>query len=282
MYKALSPWAICVRPANVDEAIQAAVIGGFQGVEVSAHEVADLIDTHGADSVKAKFTSAGVQAAAFGLPVEYRGDEQKWRDGLAVLPRLANAAAAIGAVRTSTWIMPCSNDLNFDLNRRFHIERFTPIAEILATNGCSLGLEFIGPKTLRDSQRFPFIYTMEAMLDMGAAIGPNVGLLLDCWHWHTSCGTIEQLYALKPEQVVYVHVNDAPAGVVMDAHFDNIRGLPGETGVIDIRGFLRALDAIGYDGPVTPEPFVDLSALPSDTDRLKLVGAAMDKIFGMR
>ena len=168
------------------------------------------------------------------------------------------------------------------MNRQFHIERFTPIAEILAANGCSLGLEFIGPKTLRDSQRFPFIYTMEAMLDMGAAMGPNVGLLLDCWHWHTSCGTIEQLHALKPEQVVYVHVNDAPAGVEMDAHLDNVRGLPGETGVIDIGGFLRALDAIGYDGPVTPEPFADLSGLASDADRLKLVGSAMDKIFALR
>jgi sugar phosphate isomerase/epimerase len=31
--------------------------------------------------------------------------------------------------------------------------------------------------------------------------------------------------------------------------------MPGETGVIDIAGFLKALAAIGYDGPVTPEPF---------------------------
>jgi len=282
MYKGLSPWAIGVKPASVDEAIQAAVIGGFQGVEVSAHEIAELMGSFGEEAVKAKFTSAGVRPAAFGLPVDYRGEAQKWRDGLEALPSLARAASAIGAVRTSTWIMPCSNDLNFDLNRRFHIERFTPIAEILAEYGCSLGLEFIGPKTLRDSQRFPFIYTMEAMLDLGAAIGPNVGLLLDCWHWHTSCGTVRQLHNLLPEQVVYVHVNDAPAGVQMDAHLDNVRGLPGETGVIDIVGFLRALDAIGYEGPVTPEPFVDLSSLASDEARLKLVGDAMDKIFAMR
>ena len=63
MYKGLSPGAIGVRPANLDEAIQAAVIGGFQGVEVSAHEAADLVESIGAEAVKAKFTSAGAIAA---------------------------------------------------------------------------------------------------------------------------------------------------------------------------------------------------------------------------
>ena len=81
---------------------------------------------------------------------------------------------------------------------------------------------------------------------------------------------------------MYVHVNDAPAGVAMDDHVDNKRGLPGATGVIDIAGFLRALDTIGYLGPVTPEPFEDLSGLASDKERLRLVGAAMEKIFAMR
>ena len=59
-----------------------------------------------------------------------------------------------------------------------------------------------------------------------------------------------------------------------------MRALPGETGVIDIAGFLQALRAIGYDGPVVPEPFKkELSDLPSDEARLRTVGAAMDAIF---
>jgi sugar phosphate isomerase/epimerase len=66
----------------------------------------------------------------------------------------------------------------------------------------------------------------------------------------------------------------------MDDYVDNQRGLPGETGVIDIAGFLRALDEIGYEGPVTPEPFKDeLKELPDDADRLRAVGDCMRKIF---
>ena len=93
------------------------------------------------------------------------------------------------------------------------------------------------------------------MLALGREIGPNVGLLLDCWHWYTSHGTLDDLKRLTAEQVVYVHVNDAPAGIPVDEQQDMVRALPGETGVIDIVGFLQTLRAIGYDGPVTPEPF---------------------------
>ena len=111
----------------------------------------------------------------------------------------------------------------------------------LAHEGVHLGLEFIGPKTLRDSQKYPFVHTMAQMLGMAQQIGPNVGLLLDCWHWHTSHGTVDELHNLTAEQVVYVHVNDAPAGVPTDEQVDSVRALPGETGVIDIVGFLQAL-----------------------------------------
>jgi len=255
MFKALSPGAMGLRVNSLQEAIDVAKGAGFEGVEFGIQEVANLIDQHGVDHVRTMFSDAGIKPAGWGMPIDWRGDEAAWRKGLEELPRLAKAAQAIGCGRTMTWIMPCSNDRPYDENRRFHIERFKPISEILGEHGCSFGLEFIGPKTLRESQKYPFIHTMEDMLAMDAEIGPNMGLLLDCWHWHTSGATTDDLRELKPEQVVYVHVNDAPPGVPLDEHIDNQRALPGATGVIDIRGFLTTLDQIGYDGPITPEPF---------------------------
>jgi sugar phosphate isomerase/epimerase len=280
MYKTLSPSAIEVKVEDLSEALAAARMGGFEGLEVSPGRIADLVEQEGSDRVRRRFADAGIIPAAFGLPVEWRQDEPTWQRGLDALPRLARSAAAIGIRRCFTWIMPCSNERDFDANCEFHIARFKPIAEILAEHDIALGLEFIGPKTLRDSQKYPFIYRMGEMLELGEKIGPNVGLLLDCWHWYTSGGTIDELLKLRPEQVVYVHVNDAPRGIAIDQQIDNVRDLPGATGVIDIRGFLQALKSIGYDGPVTPEPFKkELAALPSDEARLKRVGAAMDEIF---
>jgi sugar phosphate isomerase/epimerase len=83
----------------------------------------------------------------------------------------------------------------------------------------------------------------------------NVGLLLDCWHWHTCLGSLADIRSLDPSDVVNVHVNDAPLGVDVIEQIDNIRTLPSETGVIDLVGFLKVLKEIGYEGPVSPEPF---------------------------
>jgi sugar phosphate isomerase/epimerase len=280
MFKALSPGAIGVQTPTIESTIAAAQLGGFAGVEISPAQIADRIDHDGIDQVRKLFTAAQIKPAGFGLPTEFRTDEATWRAGLAELPRLAKAAAAIGCLRCMTWIMPCSNDLPLPQNRRLHIERLKPVAEILASHNIAFGLEFIGPKTLRESQKHPFIYTMHDMLAMGREIGPNVGLLLDCYHWYTAGHTIADIHRLTAGQVVYVHVNDAPANVAVDKQLDGVRCLPGETGVIDIAAFLQALKAIGYDGPVTPEPFKkELKDLPDDSARLATVGRSMETIW---
>ncbi len=280
MFSTLSPGAIGVKAANLDAAIDKAKRHGFGGTEFNVAEVADLVDREGAPKVRARFIGAGVHPGGWGLPTNWRADEAAWKADLEKLPRLAKAAAAIGGTRTFTWVLSWSDTLPRDANRKFHVERFTPVARILADAGCSLGLEFLGPRTLWQGKAHEFIHDMGGMLEIGKAIGPNVGLLLDCWHWHASGGTVEAIRKLRPADIAYVHVNDAPKGVALEALIDNTRCLPGETGVIDIKGFLGALQQIGYDGPVTPEPFKkELNALPSDDARLDAVARSMQAIF---
>ena len=280
MYKALSPGAIGVSAKGIEGAIAAAKIGGFAGVEFSPHEVADRIEKDGVHSVKALFEESGIVPACFGLPTDWRGDAETFENSLMELPRLASAAGEIGCYRTATWIMPGSDTLEFEANYAFHVERFRSIAATLNEYGISLGLEFIGTQTLRESQKYPFIYTMSEMLKMGSEIGGNVGLLLDLWHLYTSGGTNEDIEAVSPERIVYVHVNDAPAGVPREELLDGVRDLPGATGVMDVAGFLKALQKIGYTGPVTAEPFAkSLKELPDDEARLKTVGESMSQIF---
>ncbi len=280
MYKTLSPHAIHVNPPDLKAALAAAKAGAFEGLEFSGPATADLIDRVGADAVKKMFADRGIKPAGWGLSVEWRQSEEKYQSDMKNLARCAKASHALGVTRCFTWVMPCSNERAMEANWKFHVERFKPIGQTLGEFGQNLGLEFIGPKTLRDTQKYPFIWTSKAMLRLGREIGSNVGLLLDCWHWYTSHGTLADLKALKAQQVVYVHVNDAPRGVKVDQQIDNVRMLPGETGVIDIVGFLKALKEIGYDGPVTPEPFKDeLKNLPDDAARTKVVGKSMENIW---
>jgi sugar phosphate isomerase/epimerase len=280
MFKALSPHAIQVSPPDLQTALRYAKIGGFSGLEFWGPGIADMMDGMGADAVKKLFTDAGVKPAGWGLPVDWRTTDENWKRDLEKLGRAAKAARALGTDRCFTWVMPASNERALEENWKFHVARFKPIAEMLGEYGQRLGLEFIGPKTIRDSHKHAFIWTMKDMLRLAAEIGPNVGLLVDCWHWYTSHGTVADLKSLNEKQVVYVHVNDAPKGIDVDKQIDNVRELPGETGVIDTAGFLAALKSIGYDGPVVPEPFkADLKDLPDDEARLKKVGASMEKIF---
>jgi sugar phosphate isomerase/epimerase len=278
MLKALSPGAIGVTTKSLEERVAAARNHGFQAVELDIDEIVGRVDVGGAESVQK--VMGEIKPAGWGLPVDWRGEEANWRAGLEKLRKQAAAAEAVGCTRTFTWILSGSNDRPMAENRQFHIERFTPIAEILGEHGCSLGLEFLGPKTLRDQFKHPFVYRMEDMLEMGREIGPNVGLLLDCWHWYTSGSTVDDLRKLTAKDVVYVHVNDAPEGVALDQQVDNVRCLPGETGVIPIGEFLKVLSEIGYDASVVPEPFKkELGDLPSDDERLRVVSEGMDKIF---
>ena len=276
MIKTLSAGAIGVRTENLDAGLAAAKQGGFDGLEFSIGEVAAM----GADVARDKFKAAAIEPAVFGVPVDWRGDEDKWMASLKELPALANAARDLGCNRCATWIMPADNDRPFGANLKFHVERFRPIAEILGECGVSIGLEFVGPKTLRDKFTHTFVYDMAGMLDMAGRIGPNVGLLLDCFHWYTSHGTVDDIRRLKPEQVVYVHINDAAEGRTEDEQIDGDRRLPAQSGVIDIAGFLGALHQIGFDGPVACEPFYPkLNDLPSDQERMSTVKAAIDKAF---
>ena len=74
-------------------------------------------------------------------------------------------------------------------------------------------------------------------------------------------------------------MNDAPADRAIDEQIDNQRLLPGASGVIDIAQFLKALDQMGYDGPVVVEPFnAELNALPY-RERVKTTRDSLSRIW---
>lgn len=254
MYPNLSTGAIGVK-ATFGEAVELAARYGFQGVDFSIEEVEKIVTEKGEAHVRKHLSDAGVRLGAWGPPVNWRADEASWRADLPLLVRRAALAQELGSDRAATWIMPGDNERDFETNYAFHLERLRPVAELLGRQACRLGLEWVGPKTLRDSRRYPFVHTLDGMRKLAADLGENVGLLVDIFHLYTSHADVTAVRSLPVAQVVNVHVNDAIPGRTPDEQLDNERALPGETGVCDIAGFMQALAAIGYDGPVTVEPF---------------------------
>lgn len=278
MFRNLNTGAIGIR-STLSEALEMAQTHDFDGVDFSIAEIASLAGASSLDAVKQLFSRTGRRPGTWGLPVDFRGEEQKWKEDLDALRSHAAVANAIGAHRTATYVIPFSNDLSFDENYAFHVNRLKPVVTVLHEYGIRLGLEFIGPKTLRADKKYEFIHTMDGMFALCADLGSNTGLLLDLYHWYTSHGTQADLDILTNQQVVAVHVNDAPSGIPVDEQMDLVRCLPCETGVMDISGFLKALHRIGYDGPVTVEPFSKRLNAMAPSDALKETGLSLKKAW---
>ena len=274
MYKSLNAPAIGIRNLTLPALINLARAAGFAGVDFDMREARTIPD------IKDLFTVAGIRPAQWGLPVN--GAQSEWAVDLAELAACAKLAAELGCRRCATWVPSWSDSRDLATNITVHVERLTPVALVLAEHGCSLGLEFLGPVTLFKDHKYPFIHAMAPMMDLARQIGPNVGLLLDAWHLFTSGGTLADLARLSAKDIVHVHINDAPPGVPFDQVSDQVRHLPLETGVLDLVGFMRTLAAMGYDGPVTTEPFsarLNATAATDPAAAASEVSAAMDKLW---
>ncbi len=276
--------ALAARARATVRGMQMHLSCGALGIKATQREAVDLAAKHGFDVVDADGRYLGGLAggelddllgymktkkigwAMAGLPVEFRRDETAFNDGMKTLPAYAKGIERAGVRMVTTYILPMSNTRPYIENFRLHAARLRAAARVLADAGARLGLEYVGPKTLWAAQKFPFAHTMAETRELIAEMNqPNVGLVLDSWHWYHAGDTGADIAALQARDVVSVDLNDAPAGVPKDQMVDGKRELPASTGVIDVKTFLGALEKIGFTGPVRVEPFNDaVRKMPPD------------------
>jgi 2-keto-myo-inositol isomerase len=240
---------------SADDLLSAAEKYGYEALSVPAQWLEGWTDKQKADFVK-KAEKKNIGWGASGLPVEFRRTEQQFKSDLGSLNQHAKNLSDIGVTRISTWVISGHATLTYNENMRQQADRLRDCARILGKHGIKLGLEYLGTASIRHNARFAFISTSRELKEMIALIGePNVGVVLDSYHWHTAEETVEDLMIWKNEEIVAVDLNDANRQLKLVDQTDLARELPGATGVIDLDGFIKALVKIGYDGPVRAEPF---------------------------
>lgn len=221
---------------------------GFPGTDINNTPAAVA---QGVDATKALVKETGLKLACLGLPVDFRSDDAAFdRD----FPKLADAAKLAGAVcpRMTTWMLPSAERPKAE-QRKIYRDRLMRCADVLSHSGVRLGLEFVSPVHLRKLRPYEFIYRMDEMLEFARECGPNVGVLLDSWHWHHAGSTIADIVTAGAKSIVNVQIADAPKMAPEDIR-DNERLMPGE-GIIDWTAFFGALKKIGYEHGVSPEVF---------------------------
>jgi len=277
MYKNMNAVSLGIR-ATLSEAVELALLGGFQGIDANMPEVSALAEGQGFRYVRSIFESAKLKVGTWRLPVSWQDDDATFESDLEKLKDYAELAQKVGATRTVTVVAPASDERPFRENFEWHCERFRRVADVLATHNCRLGLGFNAVAKARAAKPFEFIHTLDALVQLAGGVGSaNVGVVLDTWHVHVAAGSIEEVRKLRAQQVVAVQLNDVPEGVAVDQLSENDRLLPGATGVIDSVAVLATLRTIGYEGPVTPEPSSRTARQMSREQAARKAGEAMTR-----
>ena len=269
---------ICLSPrlvglnVKIADLIPLAAQYGFEGIDPMIEELATLSES-AVDQLRETIKKQGLVVGPANIALPIGKSQEEFAAWLGDLPGLAAVLQRVGCNRIVNFVKACDANLTYLENFRVHTRRLREIASVLDDHGFYLGLEYIGPKINWTRQRYPFIHTLKEFKELLTETDKNnIGFLLDSWHWYCAGETAADILSLRKEQIVCVHLNDAPAGIPVDQQIDSKRALPASTGIIDISGFLGAVLQLGYAGPVVVEPCdAELNKLPTDQKLQKVI-----------
>ena len=241
---------------SLEEMLALAKRFSFSGVDASFGAVRALVEETSAATVRDLFAAHGALPAFMGfIPAGIFAPEAEFMQSLDQFSENCAVAASVGCQRTGSYF-PNRMSLPPDEARRILRDRTGILAERAEPHGIAIGLEFLGLRTFRLDEPHAFINNVPDTITMLRETGrPNVGLILDSFHYFTSGGDLGQIRSLRAQDIVHLHVNDAPHADVMSLE-DTDRVLPGK-GVIDLTGWFKAIAEIGFDGYVAIEIFDD-------------------------
>ena len=282
MYKSLNTGNVNIQTNGFEQTLALARKHGFGAVSYSPDSLkSEGIDTFQALDLMGQY---GVIISDFGLPVQIKNREE-FNKSFPLLEPAAREAAKLGIRRCCTWMLSFSDDFEYAENFKFHTDMFRLTAEVLKEYNILFGVEFLGPQTIMRSGKYPFIHTLEQMMELCGAVGTgNMGVLLDAHHCYCSGlkGGDFAKYISSEREIVLVHLNDDNPDMPLDKIKDSPRYYPGETGGggNDLHGFMNALKQIKYTGPIVVEPFSEALKNISDNDKIaQIVSESIDSVL---
>ena len=198
----------------------------------------------GVQEMAALFKELKVRPTIVNLPLQqpFGGEDAEFKARLPQLIEDAAFCSAIGCNQMMLVLSPAAPRPK-DEQRKLVVDRLAAISEILQKSKIRLGLEFLGPLYMRTGAgrggepRQPFIWTLPETVALAKDAGPNIGAILDVWHWYHSGGTVAEIAATDKSRIVHIHLSDAQERPAEEVR-DNQRLMPGE-GIVNLVGFLE-------------------------------------------
>ena len=122
---------------------------------------------------------------------------------------------------------------------------------------------------------------MSETKELIAATGKkNLGFDIDTFHWYTAHGSADDLLTLTNSDIVLVDACDAPPGIPIDQQVRDRRELPCTSGTIPLGSVMKALQQIGYEGPVRADPLFYGKKTPPD-EALAAAAKSVRRLFSL-
>ncbi len=278
MYKNLNSGQLGIT-GRQSELIELALTFGFRGIDIDVPSFVRQAESHGAEQAGKLLASSKLNIGPFELPIDWQGEEDEYKAGLAKLPAVASIMASVGATACFTTIEPASDLRPYHEQFETLSARLVEMTELLAPHGLRLGLALKAPAHHREGRTFEFIHQGDALLLFIKTIGiASLGVVIDSWHWHVSGCSFEPLSGLTANEIVDVRLADVPSDVDLATISEEQRVLAGPDSTIEISTLLQILDDLNYEGSITP------AARPGDgtTRREQVVRAAAKSVEDAR
>ena len=222
---------------------------GYDYIEIrTMDKLPEYLEQHSIEDLIQFFQSNHLKPLALNALVFFNNrDEAGYQEMITEFKEMVKTAQAIGAQYiVAVPLVTEEKFLKQDI-KTSSVEVLKELSEIAKPYGVKIALEFVGhPQCTVNT--FGQAYEIIEAVDR-----ENVGLVLDCFHFHAMGSDLVDLKNADGSKIFIVHVDDTedfPIGFLTD----DDRVWPGQ-GVIDLDGILSTLKALEYKGAFSVELF---------------------------
>ncbi len=230
----------------LDQDVEIAAECGYDAIEVWAGKIDAYTREHPLEQLAQKMRALGIQPWCINSieNITFR-DAAGRKELVTELERVCAIARTLGA--PSIVVVPGTQPGGFD--RRESVADAVDVLRAMSDVAGDIGLafEFLGKPGCS-------VPTLDMATEIVTAVDrPNVGMVIDTFHFHAGGSRLEDLAGVPIDKLFVVHLNgceDLPKPQLTDAH----RLYPGE-GVIPIDAILKLLRTKGFRGVCSIEIF---------------------------
>ncbi len=222
---------------------------GYDYIEIrTMDKLPEYLDTHTVEDLAAFFKTSKIKPLAFNTlyPVTFNDEagEQKIVDTLKYMCEVGEKIGCKIVIGVCNWDQGIKTKSEI---KDETVRMYRKLADIANPYGVKLCIEFCGSPVHT-------VNTFEQAMDIAVACErDNVGVTLDCYHFHAMNSKMSALEACDVNKVFIVHLDDAEDLPVGQGSDEN-RLWPGD-GAVDLDGILGTLAKKGYTGAISVELF---------------------------